>query len=304
MSISQKHHGVVVPLVTPFDENGRIDTRGAEELCERLAAAGIGIFVLGTTGEASSIPLQDRRSLVEIALKTADKRVLVYAGIGDNSLQNSVTCGRDYLAMGVDAVVAHLPSYYLIEASDMRSYFMRLAKDVGRDVMLYNMPQTTRMSIPLDLVEELSHQPEIIGYKDSENVAGRPEECAARFAAREDFSIFMGVALLSSKALRLGFRGLVPSSGNIAPAFWADLYAAALKKDWARVDALQTRVDAIAQVFQRGRPLAQQLGVLKACLSTLGVCGHHMLPPLPEFPKEKHHLIADELRPLLENPVS
>lgn len=299
MSQSSKHKGVVVPMVTPFDSEGRLDRVAAEALCDRLARNGMGIFVLGTTGEASSIRHEERMALVDIAVNTAKGRVLVYAGIGDNCVSASVDAGLDYLTMGVDGVVSHLPSYYLLNSDEMQAYFELLARELRRNVLIYNMPQTTRMSIPLEVIEKLSTRPEIIGYKDSENIPNRPEDCARLLAGRSDFSIFMGVAMLSSKALRLGFDGLVPSSGNLVPELWNDFNQKALAEEWDKVDDLQKQVDRVAQVFQRNRSLAQSLGALKAAVHALGLCSPTMLPPLATLSEKEITVVAEELRGLL-----
>jgi len=117
---------------------------------------------------------------------------------------------------------------------------------------------------------------------------------------RADFSIFMGVALLSSKALKLGFDGLVPSSGNLVPSLWRKLWQSAQDKNWDSVDALQLQVDAVAQVFQKGRTLGQSLAALKGCLAAEGVCEPAMLPPFKGLERNE----CNELGALLSSLVA
>lgn len=292
------HHGVVVPMSTPFTLEGNIDEPAAERMVDRLASHGMGIFVLGTTGETASIPVAQRDRLVAVAVRTAGDRVPVYAGIGDNCLADSFAAAASFHRLGVSAVVAHLPGFYTLNAAEMQAYFELLTREVAGPVLIYNIPQTTHMSIPPDVAERLSTLPRIVGFKDSENAPGRPEELARRFAGRTDFSLFMGVAALSARALRLGFHGLVPSSGNLAPALWRDLYACARAGDWTQVEALQQRVDAVAQVFQRQRSLAQSLAALKAGLEYLGLCTPVVLPPIQTLSPAERAVIHQELAPL------
>jgi 4-hydroxy-tetrahydrodipicolinate synthase len=136
------------------------------------------------------------------------------------------------------------------------------------------------MSIPLDVVERLMGRTSIVGFKDSENVPGRAEEAARRLGGRSDFSIFMGAAVLSAKALKLGFHGLVPSSGNLVPELWRELYESAQAQKWDRVDQLQLQLNEVAQVFQRNRTLGESLAALKAAMEVRGLCGPTVLPPL------------------------
>lgn len=299
MSTAKKHSGVIVPMISPFCEDGSLDAAAAERVTEHLASNGMGVFVLGTTGEASSMDQAARSRLVEIAVKVTAGRTPVYAGIGDNCTADSIEAARQYLDMGADAVVAHLPSYYLLDEEEMHAYFAHVAKAVGRDVIIYNMPQTTRMSIPVEVIQRLSEVEGIIGMKDSENSPGRVEAVARALCGRGDFSVFMGVAVLSTQALKLGFDGLVPSSGNIAPDLWRTLYEASLAGRWEEAEALQQRLNSIAQVFQKNRSLAQSLGALKTCVASLGLCSPHVLPPLRDTDAESREVIRQALPPLL-----
>ena len=91
--------------------------------------------------------------------------------------------------------------------------------DAGRlagPLLLYNMPMTTKVSIPLDAVEKLMGHPRLAGIKDSENNPGRLEEFSA-LRRRKNFSVFVGVGALMEKGLRLGADGIVPSVGNLIP---------------------------------------------------------------------------------------
>jgi 4-hydroxy-tetrahydrodipicolinate synthase len=286
---------VIVPLVTPVTPAGRLDEPAAARLVDHLAGHGCGMLVLGTTGEVASLPASLRRRYVEIAVQTAAKRTPIFAGVVHNCLADSIEAARDYLKLGADAVVGLLPSYYELGPAEMQAWFEQLAAGVPGPLLIYNMPATTGMSIPLDVLEALSHRPNITGLKDSEGTAGRPELVAQRLGGRKDFSLFMGVAALAVPALRLGFDGLVPSSGNLYPERWSELYTAARAGDWARAEKLQQQLDAVGAVFQRNRALGASLAALKAGLGTRKLCGPAMHPPLRALPVAEQAAIRAEL---------
>ena len=146
--------------------------------------------------------------------------------------------------------------------------------------MLYNIPQTTSMSVPMDIVEKLSTLPRFVGFKDSERCTDRLYEAVQRFRGRADFALFMGSAVLSTEALRAGFNGLVPGSGNLVPELWQKLYEQCMASAWDAAMELQHRLDAIGQVFQASHTLGQSLAALKFLMSEMGLCGAHVLPPL------------------------
>jgi 4-hydroxy-tetrahydrodipicolinate synthase len=298
MKTSPKHRGVIVPLVTPVNAAGELDEPAATRLVEHLASNGCGMLVLGTTGEVASLPFALRRRYVELAVRTAAKRTPVFACAASNCVGISVDSANDYLALGADAAVGILPNYFKLEPVEILAYFERLAAEVRGPLMVYNMPATTGMSIPLDVIEALSRLPNITGLKDSEGTAGRREEVAKRFGGRPDFSLFMGIAAHSIPALRLGFDGLVPSSGNLYPERWRELYDAAGAGDWAAAEKLQQQLDAIGAVFQRTRTLGQSLAALKAGLGLRDLCGPAMVPPLLSLSPADQEAVRAELRRL------
>lgn len=290
-----KHNGVIVPLVTPFTAQGEIDEAAATRIVNHCAEAGVHVFVLGTTGEAASIATAKRVRLINASVNAAAGRIKVYAGIGDNCPENSIAAANEYLRLGADAVVAHLPAYYALKPGEMKAFFELLSSQIRGSLMLYNIPSTTHMSLPLDIAEQLSQLPNVIGFKDSENAPGRPEETARRLSGRANFSIFMGAAVLSAKALKLGFDGLVPSSGNLVPHLWRELYDQARAGHWEKADALQSRLNTIAQIFQRNRTLGESLAALKAMMDTRGLCGPTVLPPLRTLDADARQSVRAEL---------
>jgi 2-dehydro-3-deoxy-D-pentonate aldolase len=280
MTAPTRHHGVIVPLVTPLTAEGELDVHAAERLVDHLASNGCGMLVLGTTGEVASLPRDLRTRYVEIAVRTTAGRTPVFACIASNCVEESIDAGNTYLRAGADAAVGILPNYFKLEAPEMLAYFERLSEGIKGPLMVYNMPATTGMSIPMDVIERLSHLKNVTGLKDSEGTTGRQEEVARRFAGRPSLSLFMGIAANSVSALRMGFDGMVPSSGNLYPERWSALYNAARTGDWKTAEALQTQLDALNPILQRNRTLGQSLAALKAALGLRHLCGPHMMPPL------------------------
>jgi 4-hydroxy-tetrahydrodipicolinate synthase len=153
------------------------------------------------------------------------------------------------------------------------------------------------------VVERLCERPTIAGFKDSENTPGSLELVAERLGGRDGFSIFMGSSFQSVAALRRGFDGLVPSSGNLVPHLWRELSAAATAGRWNEAEALQRRLDFIARIFQRDRTLGQSLGALKAAMSARGLCTPTLLRPLLTLDEPTCSVILAEVAALDESPV-
>ena len=295
MAKTKKYHGVVVPMVTPFTDHGEIDIPAAERVTEHIVAGGASPFVLGTTGEGASVPDAERPAFVEAVVKQTAGRITTYAGIASNCLSNSIELAKKYFGLGIDAVVANLPSYYPLTADHMLRYYEDLVEGIAGPLIVYNITITTHMSIPLEVVEKLSHHPDIVGLKDSEKNEERFKEAIGMWKDRADFSHFTGSAVLSTMALLLGSDGIVPSTGNFVPKMYRDLYEAGVKGDEETASKLQEKTNELGRIYQKDRVLSQSLAALKVIMNELGLCGEAVLPPLCRTGPEEKADILDKL---------
>ncbi len=294
-----KFRGLVPPLLTPVDPGGSLDEPAVCRLVNHLVDGGVdGIFVLGTTGEIASVPRAMRRQMVGVVAGHLRRRALLYVGIGDSSPADSLEAAADAFGRGADAVVAQLPSYYPLGPDEMYGYYVRLAERLQGPLLVYNIPITTHMSIPIDVVARLASHPRIVGFKDSEDDACRMDEVAARLGGRDDFSLLIGVESLTARGFLLGMDGVVPGSANIDPRSWRAICDAAARGDKAELGRLQDSVDRLGSVVYRGRTLPESLATLKAAAAGLGLCGCSMLPPLASLSSEAAGALLAELAAL------
>src|SRR4030042_1649515 len=121
--MKEKYAGVVVPMVTPFTEDGKLDTQSAIRIVNHLCKAGTIPFVLGTTGESASIPDKMKIELVKTTMKHVHKGTTVFAGVSNNCFETSISLAGEFSECGMNAVVAHLPSYFPLSADQMQKYF-------------------------------------------------------------------------------------------------------------------------------------------------------------------------------------
>jgi 2-dehydro-3-deoxy-D-pentonate aldolase len=288
-----KHFGVVVPMVTPIAADGRLDEPSVDRLVEFLLAGGVdGIFIMGTTGEGAAIPRGSRQRLVELTVARARNRTKIFAGLGD-MYPDEITAGNDYFRAGVHAVVSRPPAG--IACDKMFSWYDKLLTDIDGPVLLYNMPMTANVSIPLDLIEKLIGHPKLAGIKDSENDPARHEELLKRFGGRNDFSIFIGVGALMEKGLRLGADGIVPSAGNLIPTVCKSFCDAARDRNWDATRDYFSQMNAAAALYQKGRTLNESLAALKAAAHWLGLCSPAVLPPLKALSERELKILRDEM---------
>lgn len=293
--VKDTYCGVVVPMITPLDKNGAIDEAGVGNIVRSLVANRCSPFVASTTGESSSLSDASKADLVKCAVEVTAGNGLVYAGIADNCLQASLDKAYWYCDLGADVVVSHLPCYYPIDEEQMKAYFLALADACPLPVMLYNIPVTTNLSMPLALIDALSHHGNIVGIKDSERGEDRLRDSLDLWRDRVDFTFHLGWAARSSFGLQNGLDGIVPSSANLVPGLYRGLYDAAKRGDTAEADRLQAITDDISAYYQKDQPLSRAVPIFKAILAAFEICQPHVASPMLTMSGKELEAIKDEV---------
>ncbi|MEN6454967.1 MAG: dihydrodipicolinate synthase family protein [Prolixibacteraceae bacterium] len=290
MKSDNPYRGVIVPMVTPLTEAHAIDREGVTRLAGLLAGAGASLFAGGTTGEGASLSLAQKEELTGLTVRAVNGRTLVYAGISGNSFPESVDAARRFAGAGADAVVANVPFCYPLNGNYTLRYFEELAEACPIPLIIYNIPGTTHYSIPLHILDRLSHHPNIAGVKDSERDQNRLDQALALWRDRCDFAHLTGWAAMSVYALQNGSDGIVPSTGNFDPGSYVAMYSAVLHGDNTMAGELQKRTNRLSALYQSNRNLSESLVALKVILSVLGICGTFMMPPV--YPMEDEEEIS------------
>ena len=290
--INKKYKGVVVPMVTPVKENGTLDTQAVERIITFFVQTGVSPLLMGTTGEGNSVSQKDGLLFVETAVKAAQKRITIYAGLTGNCFAEQLAQAEAYTKAGADVIVATLPTYYALTEEQMENYYRTLADSIKGPLMLYNILATTHMSIPVGVIRRLADHPNIVGLKDSERDLERMAQCIEIAKDRDDFCYFCGWAAQSAHSLELGGDGIVPSTGNFVPEMFQQLYEAAVAGDMATANRLQDETNEIAKIYQKDRTLGQSLTALKVMMQTKGLCEPWMLMPLTRLPAAEEQAIA------------
>ena len=287
----KKYKGVVVPMVTPVTKEGALDTAAVERIITFFVEAGVSPLLMGTTGEGNSVSQADGLLFVETAVKAAQKRITIYAGLTGNCFSEQLKQAEAYTNAGADVIVATLPTYYALTPEQMENYYRTLASSIKGPLMLYNILATTHMSIPVDVIQRLADHPNIVGLKDSERDLERMAQCIEIAKGREDFCYFCGWAAQSAHSLELGGDGIVPSTGNYVPDMFQQLYEAAVKGDMDTANRLQDETNEIAKIYQKDRTLGQSLTALKVMMQSKGLCEPWMLMPLTRLSDEEEQTI-------------
>ena len=222
--------GSIPPLVTPF-RDGKVDFNKFAELAERQVQRGSnGIVVAGTTGEPSSLSVEERIELLKVAVSTVGGRIQVIAATGSASYAETLRLTTEAEAAGADAALVVTPYYIKPSQRGLVDYFVALGRRVKLPLMIYHIPGRAAVSIKAQTVCRIAEQiPNLVGLKHADQNLELITELLVGLGP--DFRIFCGVEALSLPMLILGGSGLMNAAGNLAPDRVAALYAAVQKVD-------------------------------------------------------------------------
>lgn len=291
----KKYSGVVVPMVTPLRADKSIDLDAVTTLVNHLIEGGCHPFVLGTTGESSSVTFENKVALVKKTVEAASGKAMVYAGISGNSFQESLDQAKVFTDLGVDVLVAHVPYYYPLNQNHILNYYQQLASAVSLPLIVYNMPMTTNMSIDLETADVLSQHPNIVGYKESERGEERMAKAISLWKDREDFSYLLGWAAKSYEGMLLGADGLVPSTGNLTPQLYSTIYESVLSGNNEAAQKAQEKSDAISKVYQENQILCNAIPILKFLLAKYNLCTKEVLLPMINLNEEEEKIATAKI---------
>ncbi|MEJ5963953.1 dihydrodipicolinate synthase family protein [Pedobacter immunditicola] len=293
--MEKKFSGVVVPMITPFTKQFQVDTNAVVNIAEHLINHNTHPFVLGTTGESVSISKQERLKLVKATVAATAGRKTVYAGISGNCFSEVIEEAKAFADLGVNAFVSTMPCYYPVDPDQMLRYFEALADAVSLPLIIYNIPSTTHLSIPLAIADKLSYHDNIMGFKDSEKGIDRVVNAIALWKNRPDFSYLLGWALMSQKAMALGADGIVPSTGNLSPGLYQTIFEAGKAGNEKLALNAQIKADFISEIYQKDKILSRSLPVLKTMMSAFQLCETTVLPPLHPLEHQQAESVVNEV---------
>lgn len=270
--------GSIPPLVTPL-RNGEVDYDAYAQLVAfQIKNGSHGILVNGTTAEPSTLSVEERNRLVDIAVQVAAKRIPVVAATGSQSLRETWQLTEHAARVGADSLLIVTPYYVRPPQRGLVAYYLELASISSLPWMVYHIPGRTAVNVTIDTLKELrAKSPNFVGMKHAVNDLGFVSECVS--ALGKDFKIFVGLEELSFPMMTVGACGLMNAVGNIQPRILADLCDAIWRSDLPRAQALHHQLFEINQaVFFDTNPIP-----MKYMMKRLGIlpANEHRLPMVP-----------------------
>ena len=270
--------GSIPPLITPF-RNGEVDLEGYAGLVNFQVEQGShGILVNGTTSEPSTLTVEERNRLIDVAMETVAGRIPVVAATGSQSLAETQVLTAHAVAAGVNALLIVTPYYIKPPQRGLIEYYLEVMAPFELPWMIYHIPGRTAVTVTLETVAELrDRSPQFIGMKHAVNDLGFVSECLA--CVGEDFRIFVGLEELSFPMMTVGACGLMNAVGNLRPKPLANMCEAVWRNDLIEGLTIHQRLLEINKaVFFDTNPIP-----MKYMMKRLGIIpeNEHRLPMVP-----------------------
>ena len=263
-----KIRGSIPPIITPF-VNGEVDYKTYASLIEHQIKNGShGILVNGTTAEPSTLTLDERNKLINIAVEVANGKIPVIAGTGSQSIIETKILTNHAVKAGVDSLLIVTPYYIKPPQRGLIEYYLELTEKIDTPWMIYHIPGRTAVNVTLETMKILSDKSaNFVGMKHAVNDLGFVTECLSAFGP--DFKIFVGLEELSFPMLSIGACGLMNAVGNLRPNILSEMCEAVWNKNNERGLELHHQLLEINQaVFYDTNPIPikymmKKLGIMK-----------------------------------------
>lgn len=288
--------GVIVPLITPIDQDARVDEEGFRKVIRHCIAGGAdGLFVGGSAGMGPMLEEAEWRRAVEIAADETAGRACLMAGVIETSTQRALRKIRLIEQAGIKVMVV-TPTFYITLAREPEflAHFRACREATALEMVAYNIPGCTGSMVPVPVIRQLCQEGWICAIKES---SGDKEYFTKLLAVAREY----GVNLLQGNepdiawGLERGAAGIVPVCANYEPQTFAAAVRAAGEGRMDQLGALQERINEV-----RDRLLVGDHNWIAGIMygaSTLGLGSGKPLAPLQEVPAERKRIIEQLLAP-------
>ena len=281
--------GSIVAIVTPF-KKGKVDEKALANLIEWHIAQGTnGIVPCGTTGEAPTLDYKEHYRVIEITVKTVNKRVPVIAGTGANATDETIMITKQAKKLGADGALLVAPYYNKPTQEGLYRHYKAVAEAVDIPIVLYNVPGRTAVNILPSTVARLSDIENIVAIKeatgDMKQVSDVIRLCGDRI------TVISGDDFTTLPLLALGGKGVISVSANVAPKDVSMMCSLWMKGQHDRARAIHYKTEPLnAAMFIETNPIP-----VKTALAMMGRIQEELRLPLCEMSSAN----KDKLRKVL-----
>lgn len=284
---TNKFRGTGVAIVTPFKKSGAIDFDAYEKILDFIIKNEVDFIVaLGTTGEASTLSNQEKKTLIEFSVEKINSRVPLVVGMGGNNTSDLVLSIHATPFKGVDAILSVCPYYNKPQQEGLYQHFKIVAEACPVPVILYTVPGRTSSNLIAATTLRLANDfKNIIGIKEA---SGNFDQIYQILKYKpQGFLVLSGDDGLTLPLIAAGCDGVISVVANAYPKEFSQMVQFGLTGDFEKARQIHFRlIELINSLFADGSPAG-----IKAALSIKKLCDENLRLPLVPVNKKVHTLI-------------
>ncbi|MGI6648263.1 MAG: 4-hydroxy-tetrahydrodipicolinate synthase [Bacillota bacterium] len=206
---------VLTAMVTPFDDEGKVDLARAKTLAKHLVKNGSdGLVVTGTTGESPTLTHEEKLQMYTAVKEAVGGKASVIAGTGSNNTASTLDLTREAEKLGVDGVMLVAPYYNKPSQEGMYQHFRTVAEKTNLPVILYNVPGRTSSNLLPPTVARLAQIDNVVAVKEASGSLDQVSELMSQIP--NDFIVYSGDDSLTLPMLALGAYGIISVVSHVA----------------------------------------------------------------------------------------
>jgi 4-hydroxy-tetrahydrodipicolinate synthase len=216
--------GLFAAVVTPVQEDGRLDLPALDRIVEFLVDAGVsGICLGGATGEYPHFETADRKAMIRRVAERLPRNCGLLVGIGAPSMRYVVELGRAAIDAGSRALLLPMPMFFRYEQQDLEAFSARVSTTLQAPCLLYNLPGFTNGLAPATILNLLRSSEFIVGVKDSSGDSGNLQAFSDARRGRP-WSLLVGDDRVLHAGLRAGWDGGISGVAGFCPELLVGIY--------------------------------------------------------------------------------
>ena len=287
--------GSFVALVTPMFEDGAIDYDSLKHLINWHIENGTsGIVSVGTTGESSTLSVQEHLDVIRYTVKISNNRIPVIAGSGGNSTQEAIDLTLESKNLGADASLLVTPYYNKPTQEGLVLHYLAIANKVNIPQILYNVPSRTACDLQPQSTKILSEHDNIIGIKEALDDMSRIKYLVELTKEIKNFSILSGDDPTFLESMQLGASGVISVAANIIPKSISTICKDSLSGNYHKAKLENDNYsDLLKLLFVESNPIP-----VKWMLSQMGYINKTIRLPLTDLNETYHNKVLSTLKEL------
>ena len=283
--------GVIVAIVTPFTEDGKLDEESLRRITSYLLEKGVhGIMTTGGNGEGPHLLREERKAVTQIVVEVVKGQIPVIAGTAACSTMETILLTEDAVEVGADAAIVTPPFYFTLPDNYLYEHYERLAASVDIPIIVYNNPLYTGNNLQPGLIARLADIDGIIGLKQSNADLGQLVEVIRLVG--DKISVLTGIDSQFYPSLCAGSKGIFSTAACVVPQQMVDLFNAFEKGNHKAASAIHMKLQDLNRFFEYD---PGYVAPCKESLIMLGLPAGPVRAPLPHLTEQQRAQIRQAL---------